>query len=194
MRAPSAWNFFGFSRNSLISWSSSTASSAPGDVLVGHLRRVGRHPLGAALAEAHHLRAAALHLVHQEDPEADQEQDRQEAGEERPPGARPGALRVELDVVLLEDLLVRDLRLRRRVVDLDLLARVEHGGDRLPGRRERDLADVARLRLLDQLRVGELPPVVAPRHQRLARQVDEQHDHDEREECAAEEAIHVIGG
>ena len=29
MRAPSAWNFFGFSRNSLISWSSSTASSAP---------------------------------------------------------------------------------------------------------------------------------------------------------------------
>ncbi len=29
IRAPSAWNFFGFSRNSLISWSSSTASSAP---------------------------------------------------------------------------------------------------------------------------------------------------------------------
>src|ERR671926_579602 len=27
--APSAWNFFGFSRNSLISWSSSTASSTP---------------------------------------------------------------------------------------------------------------------------------------------------------------------
>ena len=59
-----------------------------GDVLVGHLRRVGRHPLGAALAEAHHLRAAALHLVHQEDPEADQEQEREEAGEQRPPGAR----------------------------------------------------------------------------------------------------------
>ena len=29
MRAPSAWNFFGFSRNSLISCSSSTASSTP---------------------------------------------------------------------------------------------------------------------------------------------------------------------
>ena len=29
MRAPRAWNFFGFSRNSLISWSSSTASSTP---------------------------------------------------------------------------------------------------------------------------------------------------------------------
>ena len=29
MRAPSCWNFLGFSRNSLISWSSSTASSTP---------------------------------------------------------------------------------------------------------------------------------------------------------------------
>src|SRR5205814_10299615 len=29
IRAPSAWNFFGFSRNSLISWSASTASSTP---------------------------------------------------------------------------------------------------------------------------------------------------------------------
>jgi hypothetical protein len=29
MRAPSAWNFFGFSRNSLISCSSCTASSTP---------------------------------------------------------------------------------------------------------------------------------------------------------------------
>ena len=29
IRAPSAWNFLGFSRNSLISWSSSTASSTP---------------------------------------------------------------------------------------------------------------------------------------------------------------------
>ena len=29
MRAPRLWNFFGFSRNSLISWSSWTASLAP---------------------------------------------------------------------------------------------------------------------------------------------------------------------
>ena len=96
-----------------------------GDVLVGDLRRVGRHALGAALAEAHHLRAAALHLVHEEDPEADQEQDRQEAREQRDPRRGAGALRVELDVVLLENLLELELRLRRRVVDLHLLARVE---------------------------------------------------------------------
>ncbi len=123
-----------------------------GDVLVRDLRRVGGHPLGAALAEAHHLRAAALHLVHEEDPEADQEHERQEAREERPPSARADPLRVELDVVLLEHLLVGDLGLRGRVVDLHLLAGVEHRGDGLAVGRERDLADVSLLRLLDQLR------------------------------------------
>ena len=85
----------------------------PGDVLVRDLGRVGRHPLGAALAEAHHLRAAALHLVHQEDPEADEEQDRQQPGEERDPRRGAGALRVELDVVRRQDVLELDLRLRR---------------------------------------------------------------------------------
>ena len=50
-----------------------------GDVLEADLRRVGRHPLRARLAEAHHLRAAALHLVHEEDPEAEDE-DRTGAG------------------------------------------------------------------------------------------------------------------
>ena len=44
-----------------------------GDVAERDLRRVGRHPLGARLAERHHLRAAALDLVHQEDPEADED-------------------------------------------------------------------------------------------------------------------------
>ena len=50
-----------------------------GHVLEADLRRIGRHPLRARLAEAHHLRAAALHLVHEEDPEAEQEDERQEA-------------------------------------------------------------------------------------------------------------------
>ena len=70
MRAPSAWNFFGFSRNSLISCSSSTASSAPATSLNVTFGESGDIRFGAALAEAHHLRAAALHLVHEEDPEA----------------------------------------------------------------------------------------------------------------------------
>ena len=50
----------------------------PGDVAEGDLRRVGRHALGARLAERHDLRAAALHLVHQEDPEAEEEDERED--------------------------------------------------------------------------------------------------------------------
>src|SRR5919206_428132 len=46
-----------------------------GDVAEGDLGRVDRQPLGARLAERHDLRAAALHLVHQEDPEPDEDQE-----------------------------------------------------------------------------------------------------------------------
>ena len=70
-----------------------------GDVLEADLRRVRRHPLRARLAEAHHLRAAALHLVHQEDPEAEQEHEREQAREDRPPRRRADALRVEGDAL-----------------------------------------------------------------------------------------------
>ena len=72
-----------------------------GDVLEADLRRVRRHALRARLAEAHHLRAAALHLVHQEDPEADQQQERQERSDQRRPREAAGALRVPLDALLL---------------------------------------------------------------------------------------------
>ncbi len=67
-----------------------------GDVLEADLGRVRRHPLGATLAEAHHLRASALDLVHQEDPEAEEQDEREQAGEQRPPCRRAGALRVEV--------------------------------------------------------------------------------------------------
>ena len=56
-----------------------------GDVLERDLGRVDGHALGAALAEAHHLRAAALHLVHQEDPEPEEEHERQRAEQEAQP-------------------------------------------------------------------------------------------------------------
>ena len=56
-----------------------------GDVAEGDLGRVDRQPLGARLAERHHLRAAALDLVHQEDPEADEDQERQDVGQQRQP-------------------------------------------------------------------------------------------------------------
>ena len=118
-----------------------------GDVLERDLRRVGRHALRAALPEAHDLRAAALHLVHEEDPEPDQEQDRQEVDEERPPRRRARPLRVELDVLPLEEVLELRRGLRRRVVHLDLAALDELGRDLLPRRREQDLVDRARLDL-----------------------------------------------
>ena len=74
----------------------------PGDVAEGDLGRVHRHPLRARLAEAHHPRAAALHLVHQEDPEGEEEQEGQDVGEEREDAAAALALDLGLDVVALE--------------------------------------------------------------------------------------------
>ena len=70
-----------------------------GDVLEADLRRVGRHPLRARLPERHHLRAAALHLVHQEDPEADQQDERQHRREQDPDRRRARPLRVEHDAL-----------------------------------------------------------------------------------------------
>jgi hypothetical protein len=149
IRAPSAWNFFGFSRNSLISWSSSTASSAPGDVAEGDLRRVDAHPLGPGLAERHDLRAAALDLVHQEDPEADEDDERQQVGQRREPAVRLLAL----DVVV-EDLAVGLRRLQRvlqpaLVVDearLVLAVALAEGDlERVVLRLERDVLDLLAL-------------------------------------------------
>ena len=94
-----------------------------GDVLEAGLRRVGRHALRARLAEAHHLRAAALHLVHQEDPEAEEEDEREQRGEDRPPRARARALRVVRDGLLLHQALDLGLGLVARVVHRDLARR-----------------------------------------------------------------------
>ena len=49
-----------------------------GHVAEGDLGRVDRHSLGPRLAEAHHARAAALDLVHQEYPEGEQQYQRQQ--------------------------------------------------------------------------------------------------------------------
>jgi hypothetical protein len=53
-----------------------------GHVPEGDLRRVSRQPLGARLAEGHHFRAAALNLVHDEDPEPEEEDERDDVGEQ----------------------------------------------------------------------------------------------------------------
>ena len=74
----------------------------PGDVAEGDLRRVDRHPLRARLAEAHHARAAALHLVHQEEPEPEEEDEREDVGEDREEARAARALDLGLDVLAVE--------------------------------------------------------------------------------------------
>jgi hypothetical protein len=100
------------------------------------------------------------------------------------------------DLLVLEQPLERDLRLVARVVDLDLLrARIVQRGDDLQlARVEDDLLDRARVVLheLDQLRVGLLRRRLRLGDERLARQVDEQDDHDQGEERAAKETVHWL--
>ena len=74
----------------------------PGHVAEGDFRRVDRHPLRFRFAEVHHPRAAALHLVHQEDPEAEEEDEGQDVGEQREQAGAAGAVDGRLDVVLFE--------------------------------------------------------------------------------------------
>ena len=64
----------------------------PGDVAEGDFRRVDRHPLRFRFAEVHHPRAAALHLVHEEDPEAEEEDEGQDVGEQREQARAAGAV------------------------------------------------------------------------------------------------------
>jgi hypothetical protein len=80
--APIAWNLAGLSRNSLISCSSSTASSAPGDVGERRLGGVLGHELGLGAAELHDAGAAALHVVDEEE-EDHQDQQHGDHGEQQ---------------------------------------------------------------------------------------------------------------
>ena len=78
MRPPSFWNLDGSRRNSTSSLTSSFASSQPAtSANVIAVVRLVEH-LGLALAEAERAAApAALHLAHEEDPDADQQQHRE---------------------------------------------------------------------------------------------------------------------
>ena len=76
MRPPSFWNFCGSRRNSIISCSSSLASSTPATSLNVTFFCCDECSARAALAEAQGLVAAALHLAHHENPEAQQQHER----------------------------------------------------------------------------------------------------------------------
>ena len=71
-----------------------------GDVAERHLLLRGRGQLRLALAERQRLVAAALHLAHEEDPEADQQQDRRPRQQQRGPRRRGRLLRLDDDLLL----------------------------------------------------------------------------------------------
>ena len=72
-----------------------------GHVLERDLGRVDGHALGAALAEAHHLGAAALHLVHQQDPDHEEEQEGQDGDQRAPPRRAAGLGAVDRDAAVV---------------------------------------------------------------------------------------------
>ncbi len=127
-----------------------------GDVLEGDLFLGARGELRAALAEREGLVPAALHLPHDEDPEADHQQDGRPVVEDGGPGARRGVAAGDGDAVFGEEVteafVLRDrvgakrdaVGTSRDVLALDLVAGyLDLGnfliGDFLQEGRERDL-------------------------------------------------------
>ena len=158
-------------------------------VAEGDLRRVNRHPLGARLAERHHLGAAALNLVHQEDPEADEDHERQDVGQQR----QPAATRLALDVEVTRGQRLRvgdDLRdVAIRVPDRVLLAVGQRDVRRVVLLVQRHALHLAVLELVDHVAEGLLLGVARAANQLLGE--ERQHDHDQdRESGALEKPAH----
>src|SRR5215207_4224037 len=157
-------------------------------VAEGDLGRVDAQPLGARLAEGHHLRAAALDLVHEEDPEPDEDQERQHVGQQAQPRVGLRALDVEVDVVGVEpvDELVAVVL---GIADLVLAAVLEGDLDLVVlgldvGRLDRAVVD-----LLEELREVRLLGLRTGRDELLREEREHHHDED-REGCALEEPTH----
>ena len=161
----------------MISASSSSASSAPATSANVVFGRVLADELGLALAELHDAVAAALHLVHEEEQQAQDEQDRQEADEQRD----QQALVVDLDVVRdvgvvervgeLAALVEQERRLDlRRALDLDALGELEPDSCSLSSTCDRvavGVDDVAGLDRGEDLR-GRRPRCSSPSPRKLS--------------------------
>ena len=119
----------------------------PGDVAEGDLRRVDGHPLRARLAEGHDLRAAALHLVDDEEPEQQEDDEGQDVGERREPAGAALRLHVNADVLaaqLVDQVLLGVVR----IGGLVLLAALELHVDAVVLRGERGALHLAAIDLL----------------------------------------------
>src|SRR5262245_1651794 len=109
-----------------------------GDVLERHFLLRTRRELRLALAERQRLVAAALHLPHEEDPEADHEQDRRPRIEQRRPRTRGWLLRRHLHAAI--DQLVGEAFVLRRYVEVERIAGLQVAADVLAG--DDDTADL----------------------------------------------------
>jgi hypothetical protein len=160
------------------------------DVAEGDLRGVDRHPLRPRLAEAHHARAATLHLVHQEEPEPEEEDEREDVGEDREEARAADALDLGVDVVGPEHVDHGGLgvvRVADRVLAVVLLGDLEGLGLLL----DRDVLDRLRLTLDrgDELVPGGRVSGLRRTDQPLREKGEHDHDQD-RERRASEEPSH----
>ena len=129
----------------------------PGHVTERDLGRVGGHAFCACLAEAHDLGPTALHLVHQEDPDQDDEDERRKRDQHGPPGgATP---RLDVDVRDLRGLDLGDefVALLGQETGHVLLGDTRFGPDHAVAVLvDRDLVDLVRVQFLDELAVAQL--------------------------------------
>ncbi len=124
-----------------------------GNVFKRHLLLLHREQAGAALAEGHGLVAAALHLAEHEEPERADDDDRRELDQDIQPAIARVGLDGHRDLTLAEGGVQLRVVRRRDGVELALVSLhvpvdfVFHDGD---------VADLARLGVLQELRVGNL--------------------------------------
>jgi hypothetical protein len=161
----------------------------PGDVAEGDLGRVDRHALGARLPEGHHLRAPALHLVDDEQPEKQEDHERQDVGERGEPAGAALRLDVDRDVLgaqLVDQVLLGVVRIGGLVL---ATAAVELDVDPIVLRLERDLLDLALLHLVEEARIDGVL-LVRPRADQLLREERQNDDNQDWKRCALEESAH----
>ena len=159
------------------------------DVAEADLRCVGRHPLGARLAERHHLRAAGLHAPDEEDPQADEEQERQRVGEDRDERVAARVLDVERHLVAAE-VLHQLGAVVLGVADLVVAPRLRLDLDGVVARLDRRALHLAVVDLGEELGEGDRLPVLAPAEQRRQQQRQQQHHEDDGDRGAG--ALHWL--
>jgi hypothetical protein len=127
-----------------------------GDVGKGHAAMRLGQKLGLGLAEAHCAAGATLHLAHEEDPDAEDEQHRQEGSEiaQETGGAVALRPRHDGDVLRLEALHQRVVDHRR--IGLEASAVLDIGPHDAIARHD-NLANATALYITEELRVRDLP-------------------------------------